>query len=180
MRVRLAAANRRRAAVAASLALVALPSAALAHEEMVEGVDEARLAAAAYFDIDAALADGYEQLFECIAHGEHGSMGIHYIHPDRAGDGQLVLTEPDVLMYEPQPDGSLQLVAVEYIVFEQHWQGEALPEMFGRQLARRTAVGPHEVDPFYQVHLWHWRHNPAGLFADYNPYVSCEHDRTGE
>jgi hypothetical protein len=171
--------TRHRLALAAVCALlaVALPTAARPFEKPVEGIDEARASASAYVSLDAARADGYEQLFECVAHAEHGSMGVHYIHPGRAGDGRLVLTEPDVLMYEPQKDGSLQLVAVEYIVFEKDWRGEAMPEMFGRALARRTTVGPHEVDPFYQVHVWHWRHNPAGLFADHNPYVTCAHSQ---
>jgi hypothetical protein len=26
--------------------------------------------------------------------------------------------------------------------------------------------------------VWHWRHNPAGMFADWNPYVSCAHDQS--
>lgn len=157
------------------LALAALlaPAVAAATESHLPEVDDSRRAAAAFVSVEAAQAAGYEQLFECITHGEHGSMGIHYIHPARAGDGRLVVAEPDVLMYEPQADGALQLVALEYIVFENDWQGEGMPQMFGRELARRTAVGPHAVDPFYQVHLWHWRHNPAGLFADYNPYVGC-------
>ena len=168
----------RRAALAAACAAVSLAwaPAARASETLVEGVDEARRSASAYISLQAALADGYERLFECVTHGTDGSMGVHYIHPGRAHDGRLVPTEPDVLMYEPQADGSHQLVSVEYVVFEKDWHAAGLPVMFGRELARRTKVGPHEVDPFYQVHVWHWRHNPNGMFADHNPYVSCAHD----
>lgn len=34
-------------------------------------------------------------------------------------------------------------------------------------------VGTHDVDPFYELHVWHWRDNPSGMVADYNPAVSC-------
>ena len=30
-----------------------------------------------------------------------------------------------------------------------------------------------EPDGFYQRHLWLYDRNPAGLFADWNPTVSC-------
>jgi hypothetical protein len=160
--------------MATLLAGLGFAGAATAGEKPIAEVNAARAAAARYVSLDAALADGYQQLFECTDHGEDGAMGVHYIHPDRAGDGKLVLTEPDVLMYEPQADGSAQVVAVEYIVFEKDWAGETLPSFLGQKLHRKTMVGVHPVDPFYEMHLWHWRHNPGGLFADWNPYVSCD------
>lgn len=150
---------------------------ALADEAAHREIDTARQAAARYADIEVALAEGFEQLFECTAHEKHGTMGMHFIHPGRAGDGRLVLEEPEVLMYEPQPDGSMQLVGVEYIVFEKDWTGRDAPRFLGQTLKRKTAVGRHEVDPFYEVHVWHWRHNPLGMFADWNPFVSCAHER---
>jgi hypothetical protein len=26
---------------------------------------------------------------------------------------------------------------------------------------------------FYIQHVWVWRHNPAGMFVDWNPELSC-------
>lgn len=159
----------------ASLALFGAAALSPASAEApAAAIDAAREAAAKYWSFDVALADGYEQLFDCTAHDEHGAMGVHYIHPGRAGDGRLELTEPDVLMYEPQSDGSMQLVGVEYILFEKDWSGDAPPEFLGRTLQRKAAVGDNPVDPFYEVHVWHWRHNPTGLFSDWNPHVSCD------
>jgi hypothetical protein len=162
-------------AAGAGLALAALSAGAQAHETALPGVDDSRRAAAVFADVAAAIAAGYEPLFDCTEHGTHGAMGQHYIHPGRARDGRLVLEEPDVLMYEPQPDGALQLVALEYVVFEAAWEGETPPSILGQELQRREAVGRQPVDPFWQLHVWHWRHNPGGLFADFNPYVTCAH-----
>lgn len=137
-----------------------------------EQVEISRKASAKYWDIEAAKADGYEQLFDCTE-GESGNMGQHFIHPGRAGDGKLVLEEPDVLMYEPQADGTMQLVAIEYVVFEKHWPEAAPPRFMGQVMKRKTAVGTHPVEPFFEVHAWHWRHNPEGFFSDWNVNVSC-------
>jgi hypothetical protein len=141
-------------------------------------LNRSREMAAKYLSIETAKADGYQQLFECTAHDEHGNMGVHFIHPRRAGDGKLTLGEPDVLTYEPESDGSMQLVGMEYIVFEKDWKGKGVPEFLGRTLQRKTTVGVHPVDPYYELHVWHWRHNPAGMFADWNPYVSCQYDQS--
>jgi hypothetical protein len=162
---------------AASLLTLLLSGAAFPHETHMAEVDEARAAAARYASLDAALADGFVQLFDCTDHGHEGAMGIHYIHPKRAGDAKLVLAEPDALMYEPQPDGSRQLVAVEYLVFEADWKTDSPPTFLGQTLRRKTTVGVHPVDPFYEIHVWHWRHNPDGLFAAWNPYVSCKGEK---
>ena len=28
--------------------------------------------------------------------------------------------------------------------------------------------------PFYELHVWAWKQNPTGAFADNNPKVSCD------
>jgi hypothetical protein len=149
-----------------------------AHDTPDPVLNRSREMAAKYINIEVAKAEGYQQLFECTTHDEHGTMGVHFIHHVRAGDGKLVLGVPDVLTYEPETDGSMQLVGMEYIVFEKDWKGEGIPEFLGRTLQRKTTVGVHPVDPYYELHVWHWRHNPAGMFADWNPYVSCAHDQS--
>ncbi len=166
--------------LAALLAMPAAGHAAPASEQAAtaasaDQIRQSREAAARYADFEAALADGYERLFECTDNGAEGAMGNHYVHPDRLGDKRLALAEPDVLMYERQPDGSMQLVAVEYAVFEKDWPHRQAPSLLGQRLKRKTAVGRNPVDPFYEIHFWHWRHNPAGFFADWNANVTCDH-----
>lgn len=138
-------------------------------------LDRSRAAAEKYVDVQAALEDGYQPMFGCLTHGGHGAMGVHYIHAGRLDDGKLVLDEPEALMYEPRPDGSLRLVALEYIVWEKDWPSLIPPSFLGQRLRRKTSVGPHPVDAFYEIHVWHWRDNPSGLFSDWNPAVTCEH-----
>lgn len=135
-----------------------------------------RQATAKYHDLDVALADGYEILFDCTVNPNDPSvaMGQHYINGALASDDVLALDKPEVLMYEPQADGSMKLVSVEYVVFEDAWTGDSIPEFLGQTMARKTAVGIHEVPPFYEVHAWVWSHNPNGDLADWNPNVTCQ------
>lgn len=37
------------------------------------------------------------------------------------------------------------------------------------------APGPNRCGPdaIYELHVWVWRENPSGPFADWNPTVSC-------
>ena len=78
-------------------------------------------------------------------------------------------------MYEPQSDGAMHLVALEYIVFQAQWTGEEPPVFLGQEMQLKHKVGTHQVDPFYELHVWHWRDNPWGMVADYNPAVICAH-----
>jgi hypothetical protein len=130
-----------------------------------------------YQDLNVALEDGFVQLFDCTVNPNNAAeaMGQHYINPDRV-DSSLKLTEPEVLMYEPQPDGSMALVAVEYIVFEHDWSKPQPPKFLGQTLKRKEYVGLHQVDPFFEVHAWVWKDNPTGVFADWNTDVSCQYE----
>jgi hypothetical protein len=161
-------------ALATSLA-IPLASATLAGIATPEDIDTLRSAVSRYHDINVAKAEGFEQLFECTEHAELGSMGVHFLHTGRTGDGELVLTEPEVLMYEPMPDGSMQLIGVEFVVFEKDWEGDSAPVFLGKTLQRKTSVGRHEVDPFYELHVWSAKGNTSGAFADWNPDVTCDH-----
>ena len=160
-------------------AAVAIPTLAFAHTTAMslstKDATASRMAAEAFYHLQDAVAAGYEPLFDCTDAGADGAMGQHYINKTYAMDGTLDVTKPDVLMYEPQADGSMHLVALEYIVFQSQWNGKDAPMMMGHQLQLKHKVGKHEVDPFYELHVWHWRDNPSGMTADYNPSVTCVH-----
>lgn len=125
-----------------------------------------------------------------------GAMGIHYFRPDLLGitappsprvDGDGTHTDfrsPAILIYEPQADGSLELVAVENLVFQAAWREAGhteLPTFHGvaydtMQDDPNTAVDEaHMFEPHYDRHVWIYRENPNGVFAPFNPAVSCEH-----
>lgn len=132
----------------------------------------ARLSTARYQRLEAAEEDGFVPLFECIEHATDGAMGFHYINPDRF-DGELKLTEPEALVYEELPNGQFKLVAVEFVIPAAAWSEAEAPTFLGQTLRYKTTVGPHEVDPYYEVHVWVWGHNPSGMYADWNPTVAC-------
>ncbi|TIS49721.1 MAG: hypothetical protein E5W93_18510, partial [Mesorhizobium sp.] len=48
-----------------------------AHDMPDPVLNRSREMAAKYLNIEVAKADGYQQLFECTTHGEHGTMGVH-------------------------------------------------------------------------------------------------------
>lgn len=156
---------------------ILLATTVLARSHQEPNLAAIRQATADYQDLDAALEDGFEQLFDCTVNPNNPAeaMGQHYINPGRVDD-KLKLTEPEVLMYEPQADGSMKFVGVEYIVFEQDWPKPHIPKFLGQTLKRKTAVGTHPVDPFFEVHAWVWKDNPAGVFADWNTDVSCQYE----
>lgn len=137
----------------------------------------ARQATAGYHRVERAVADGWGDpaISPCVAHPLTGDgMGYHYLNLEHLYDGgALDTTTPEALLYEPQKNGQLRLVGVEYIVpfdFEPRpADGGTAPELFGQTFHPSEGAGG------WALHVWVWRHNPAGMFADFNPNVSCEH-----
>lgn len=175
------------------------------------GADEAsevaavRAAAEKYKDINIALADGYipDPAGHCVsaaAEGlppEWGAMGIHYLNPaalqitasDPRVDGKSTHTDfqkPAILLYEPQADGSLVLVGVENLVFQDAWKaaGNASPPVFAGKTWDTMADDPntpgdeaHGFAPHYDQHVWAFRDNPSGALMPFNPNVTCEYHK---
>ena len=129
--------------------------------------DHVRRANDRFKDVSVAVAEGYAPI-PCASGPQGGAMGIHYVNGDYLKDGAIDLTKPEAVMYEPMADGKLDLVAVEYIVFE----GPASLE--GQLFSFNSAPNRYGLDPFYELHVWAWKPNPTGTFADNNPDVSCD------
>lgn len=125
----------------------------------------------------AAIAAGYVQVSECTELPGVGGMGVHYLHPDLAGDTVVDPRKPELLVYVPQRDGSLRLGAVEYFVADadQDTTTDAdRPSLFGRYAFDGPMAG-HEADMpvHYDLHVWLYKHNPAGQLSAWNPRVTC-------
>lgn len=175
---------------------VTAPGAVLAEEV---DLDELRARVSKYQDVEVALADGYiNPDNHCVsAEGELGAMGIHFIHPalleitatEPRVDGTGTHTDwsqPSILIYEPQADGSLELVAVENLVFEAAWQAAGhteVPVLNGRtwdHMADDPATPgdeAHGFTPHMDQHVWLFRENPAGILMPFNANVTCEHHK---
>jgi hypothetical protein len=139
-----------------------------------------RNATADYVDFAASQADGFTTLVtrtdngaSCITNAA-GDMGQHYANVGRVGDGIIQRQRPEVLLYEPQADGSKALVGVEYVVIASQWfeHHDSPPVLFGQEFHLMTS-NPYGLPPFFELHAWAWRDNPAGAFEDWNPAVSC-------
>src|SRR5687767_8632874 len=102
----------RRSLVGALTATAAI--ATTSDQAPTESTAAVRRATAKYHDPAVALADGFVPTDECAVHPELGGMGLHYVNPARIGDPAIIATEPEVLLDERRPDGSLKLVGVEW------------------------------------------------------------------
>jgi hypothetical protein len=104
-----------------------------------------------------------------------GAMGIHFLDPSNLFDGRIDALAPEALIYEPGAGGSLTLVAAEYLVLADDWDAThaAPPILYGQRFSRVAAGNRYGLPDFYELHVWHERANPNGLFDDWNPTVSC-------
>jgi hypothetical protein len=142
--------------------------------EVAAQLDELHSMTASYTDLAAAQAAGYtEAITPCWYHRDNGGQGVHYARTELI-DGAVSLDEPEIVMYEPLADGSQQFLAIEYIVPFDAWEHESPPELLGRQFMRNERLG------LYVLHVWLGKDNPSGMFADWNPNVSCEHAAESE
>ena len=113
-----------------------------------------------------AKSEGYAPI-PCVSGIEGGAMGIHFVSEAAMKDDAIDIGKPEAVMYEPQADGSLQLIAVEYITTK----GPA--NLDGHLFSFTNATNRYGLPAFYELHVWAWRHNPTGATADMNPDVSC-------
>ena len=157
--------------------VTAEPATILASAAETQGaaLAEIRAATARYHDIEAALADGYVEDTPCIFNAAAGGRG--FIYPNRSRfDGVFDPTQPELLFYEPMKNGQLRLVGVGFVVVSAPWDAvNSGPPMLGNQafIDRRTPpFGP--PFPNYALFAWVWKHNPSGMYEQYNPQVSCE------
>ena len=169
--------------------------------------DEVRAGAARYRDVEVAKTEGYTTDHKCTTAemlgfpAQMGAMGLHYVRrdllglppkPAPPGSGRVHGTgtytdfrKPAMLVYQPQPDGSLKLVAVENLVFASAWQaaGHKGPPTFHGQpyvlLRDKTETKVDEAhgwEPHYELHFW-LDENPNGMFSEFSPRVSCQYNK---
>lgn len=163
----------------AVLLLLALASVALAQPVSQAPVNEKTLVDTVRLvtqraSVEAAEANGHGRFLGCVS-GPDGSMGVHYPNPTLVGDGKLDARYPEVLVYEPK-NGKLVLAAVEYLVLYDDWHAnnDGPPVLAGQVLNYVGSPNRYGMPAFYELHVWAWKPNPNGTFADWNPNVSCE------
>ena len=119
-------------------------------------------------NVAVAVAEGYAPI-PCASGVDGGAMGVHYVNAKLLEADAIDIRKPQAVMYEPKPNGEMALIAVEYITSK----GPASLE--GQLFNFNGAPNRYGLGPFYELHVWAWRKNPRGTFADMNPEVTCEH-----
>jgi len=136
-----------------------------------------------YQDPILAIHDGYFSTLGCVHYPSgggagqvpytSGGMGVHFLNAALLGP-QLDPLKPQVLIYEPHGD-KLRLVAAEWFV-PLSTGITTRPELFGRSFDG-PMEGHHPLIPVmlhhYDLHVWLWKANPAGMFSPTNPTVKC-------
>ncbi|MGA9341709.1 MAG: hypothetical protein WBV61_05180 [Rhodanobacteraceae bacterium] len=146
-------------------------------------IQATRDATARYLSVANAEADGYVQTTGCVSSPSDGAMGVHYARLDRLGDGVSDPAEPEVLVYEPTRYGSQRLVAAEYIILADVWDGNEAhpqnagvpPQWLGQSANFIGFPNRFQLPALYEIHVWAWKDNPAGSFANFNPRVTCDY-----
>ncbi len=135
-----------------------------------------------YQDPIAAVRDGYFSTVGCVDFPQpggmgdmqypRGGMGVHFLNPALIGP-QLDTLKPQVLIYEPR-HGRLVLAAAEWFVPTQ--LAQTRPTLFGRPMdgpmEGHAPIMPPELH-HWDLHVWLWKTNPAGMFSPTNPALSC-------
>jgi hypothetical protein len=156
-----------RCAIGASASIILLMAGAATAETINPLAEKVRALDSRFEDVAVAKAEGYAPI-PCASGVDGGAMGVHYVNATLIGDA-VDIKHPQAVMYEPKADGKMELVAVEYITSK----GPASLE--GQLFNFNGAPNRYGLGPFYELHVWAWKPNPRGAFADVNPTVSCEH-----
>lgn len=180
------------AAAAVAVLQLTLQAPAIAHDDgeskLSPGaqaqIAEVRRATARFHDFNFAIhpnGGSYGGLVidlagkSCIDQPGQGAMGVHYVNGNLL-NAHLDPLQPQALIYEPLANGTMRLVAVEYIVFKSVWDATfagTTPRLFGRNFHLVAAGNRYGLPDFYELHLWLWQPNRSGMFADWNPAVHC-------
>jgi hypothetical protein len=154
-----------------------------------------REATAVYHDVANAHAAGYSTANEPCVASPAGTMGVHAPNQALIQNPALDPLRPEVLLFEPKPNGGLKLVAVEYLkivplrhrvtgavgpyVSPNPWDPAVYevavptPQLFGQAFDGPMAGHAPTMPWHWDLHVWIWTPNPSGMFTQWNPSVHC-------
>jgi len=154
--------------------------------ELSPELQHARAGLEKYQDPVVAVRDGYFSTLACVEYVKGGAgsidytpggMGVHFLNLQVISP-TLDPAKPQVLIYEPVGD-RLRLAAAEWFV-PTEVAGTAHPAIFGQKL-QGPMEGHVPLQPkglhHYDLHVWLWKDNPAGVFSPTNPAIKCPKGR---
>lgn len=127
-------------------------------------------------DVSVAQREGYVLQFGCVSGSDSGAMGLHYVNGALVASGVIDATRPQIVIYEPMPDGSLKLIGADYLVLADMWNAQhpdGPPQLMGQLFHYFESPNRFGLPAFYTLHVWAWKDNPNGAFVNWHPNVSC-------
>ena len=126
-------------------------------------VNQAKEATEKYVNISVAIDEGLIDVSGYVP-----NMGHHYLNPAYS-DEVFDLEKPEVILYLPDENGVMQMVAIEYSIIPEDPENPGNPpEGFTGDLDQwhfNEELGQ------WQLHVWTKLENPDGLFASFNPAI---------
>ena len=135
-----------------------------------------RKATERFKDVSRAEYEGYALQFGCVSGPDSGAMGLHFVNGDILNRGELDPEHPQIVIYEPAPNGTLRLIGADFLVFAEAWdkKNQGPPELMGQLFHYFEFPNRFGLPAFYTLHVWAWKDNPNGAFVNWHPNVSCE------
>ena len=140
-------------------------------------VDDVRQATERFKDVTVAAAEGYALQFGCVSgSGDEGAMGLHFVNGELVNDGEIDAARPEIILYEPLPNGGVKITGADYLVLADAWNAKhaAPPELNGQLFHFFETPNRFGLPAFYTLHVWAWKENPNGTFTNWNPTVTCD------
>ncbi|WP_411767443.1 hypothetical protein [Winogradskyella sp. A3E31] len=126
-------------------------------------VNQVTAATSVYADVNVATNEG-----RFDASGYVPNMGHHYINPAII-DTTFDLMNPEVILYVPDSNGNMQMVAIEYAILPEDPDNPgSAPEGF---TGSEDEWHFNEALGQWQLHVWTDLENPDGIFAAHNPAI---------
>ena len=126
-------------------------------------------------DVAAAEAEGYGLMFGCVSGPDYGAMGLHYVNFPLVQDIALDPAKPEIVIYEPLPNGRKRLVGADFLVFAEAWHAKhaETPQVMGQLMHLIESPNRYGLPAFYTLHVWAWKESASGPFVNWHPTVSC-------
>jgi hypothetical protein len=127
-------------------------------------------------DSRVAEAEGYALQFGCVSGSDAGAMGLHFVNFPLVADGELDVAHPEIVLYEPLPNGRLRITGADFLVLADAWNATHTgpPQLMGQLFHLFDSPNRFGLPAFYTLHVWAWKDNPNGTFTNWNPNVSCD------
>jgi hypothetical protein len=134
-----------------------------------------REATTRFQDVGVAQSEGYQLQFGCVTGPDSGAMGMHFLNMPLINDGQIDVTRPEIVIYEPLPNGGLRLIGADYLVFVEAWNSthSEPPQLMGQLFQLFETPNRFGLPAFYSLHVWAWKDSPTGAFVNWHANVSC-------